>query len=658
MTPQTVGNFTLQYRRDVDGLRAVAVISVIIYHLFPEILSGGFIGVDVFFVISGFLITQIVWREVAAEHFSFGDFYRRRVLRIFPSLILVLAASLVSGVFVLNWSDLANLGKHTLAGALFFSNFALWFEGGYFDIAVERKPLLHLWSLSIEEQFYLLWPLILIATHRLRLRFFSMAAGVGAASFVVSVYLSYAEPIAGFYNPVGRFWEFLLGGVLGILSATNRWRPTSIGLSSLMSFAGIASIALSCVLFNRDMVFPGAAALLPCFGAALILASNPRNVVSRFILSNRLMVGIGLISYPLYLWHWPLWSGTYIFLHGKVPALARIIIGVASVILSYLTYVLIERPVRIGGKVGKKALWLLACMLVLATVGVISWRSDGFIKLSRVVSDAPFLARLVTRGEWSNAVREGGCYLQGRNDLNHGELCLESRRPLLVLWGDSHAASLYPGLKTLQEQIPFGLTQWTQGACPPLQDSRSRFNSNCDIINQRILDAVTEMKPEVVILGAAWVHPEYPDTNEQIVNKLSGMVRILKTRIPTSHIVIVGALPRWSPSLPEILRDYVKRNGRIPPVYLPPPENQMNATLQELDGMLKAAAANLGATFICPEEVFCTTSGCLTRTADTPEGLVSFDDAHLNPSGAEFFIAQIGSKLFDKGKTRLARVDK
>jgi peptidoglycan/LPS O-acetylase OafA/YrhL len=635
------------YRSDIDGLRAVSVISVVVYHLFPDTLSGGFIGVDVFFVISGFLITQIIWHQIASGQFSFSDFYRRRIRRLFPALALVLATTFLCGALLFNWSELAHLGKHTLASTLFFSNFALWLEGGYFDIAAERKPLLHIWSLSIEEQFYLLWPFLLIVTHRMGVRFFTMAAVFGSVSFALSVYLSFAMPIAGFYNPVGRFWELLLGAVLGVFMVDNSdWSPTP-SVSALMSFAGILCIAFSSIIFDRETLFPGVAALAPCFGAALILVANSDNVVSRRTLSNPFMVGIGLISYPLYLWHWPLLSGTYILLHGQISSGIRAIIGVASFILAGLTYVFVERTLRFGPRGGVKTFLLLGCMVVVGIVGGTAWYSEGFFRWSKVVSDAPFLSRSVTRGEWSHSVREGECYLQGRNDLNHHSTCLGSGHPQIVLWGDSHVASLYPGLRKLKEKIPIGLTQWTQGACPPLDESESRFNSKCDEINQRILNAVAEIKPEAIILGAAWVHPEYPLTNAQIISKLSGLVLRIKSFTPASHILIVGPLPRWYPSLPEILRDYVSKNGRIPPVYLPRPNNQELTTLRELDSMFKVAASTLGVTYISPEEVFCTTSGCLTRTADTPEGLVSFDYGHLNPSGAEFFIKHISSKIFD-----------
>lgn len=642
----------ISYRRDIDGLRAVAVLCVVIYHLFSNFLPGGFIGVDVFFVISGFLITQIIQREAQAGKFSFAGFYRRRILRIFPSLIVVLTTSLIAGIFIFDWSGLEHLGKHIFAGALFFSNFALWSEGGYFDIAAERKPLLHLWSLSIEEQFYLVWPVIVLLIFRRRLNFFLVATVVGIASFLLSAYQTHADTLAGFYNPAGRFWELLLGSALGIYTASDRYRPPSLLYSAAMSLAGLICIAASCLSLNRESIFPGLGALTPCLGTALILAVNPSNTVSRIALTNPLMVGIGLISYPLYLWHWPLWSIAYSKLSGEVPLNARIIIGLGSLVLAYLSYRLVERPLRFGPNKPTKVLWLVVGMLALALTGLISWRSEGFIKFSNVVTEAPFLKRSRNINDWFTAVRMGACHLQDGNAKDHANYCLEQQRPMLVLWGDSHAASLYPGLKKLKTEVSFGLTQWTQAACPPFQGSNSKHSKACDQINQRILSSVRELQPEIIVLGAAWIHPDYKMTNQEIALKVSDAVRSIKALAPKAHIVVMGCLPRWgsqntSPNgLPAVLKEFVTKYRRIPPLYLPRPITPESEPLAELDNLLESSARSTGATFISPVKAFCDRSGCLTRVEDSPDGLISFDTAHLNPLGSEYLLKKIKGRIF------------
>lgn len=237
-----------------------------------------------------------------------------------------------------------------MAGALFFSNFALRFEGGYFDISADRKPLLHLWSLSIEEQFYLLWPILLTLAYKVGWRFRRMTLVLGGCSLALSVYLTCFDRTAAFYNPAARFWELLIGSALGVFAVHSRYRAPSRPVSALMSLTGVVGILLTSLALTRESAFPGILASVPCMCAILILVSDPKNPVSRGVLSNPVMVMVGLISYPLYLWHWPLWSLTYIYFHGQVPEIARGTLFGAGFFLAYATYVLVEKPLRFGGE--------------------------------------------------------------------------------------------------------------------------------------------------------------------------------------------------------------------------------------------------------------------------------------------------------------------
>jgi hypothetical protein len=492
----------------------------------------------------------------------------------------------------------------------------------------------------------------MVFIYRGRLGFFSIAACVGIASLLFSIYLTYTDTLAGFYNPAGRFWELLLGSALGVYTASDRYQPPNLFYSNLMSLTGLTCIVASCLILTGESIFPGLGALAPCLGTALILAANPSNAISRAVLANPLMVGIGLISYPLYLWHWPIWSATFSKLSGEVPTQTRVIIGAGSIVLAYLTYIFVERPIRFGSNRRKKVGWLILCMLAIAGAGLLSRQSEGFIRFSNVVTDAPFLKRSRNINDWFSTVRMGGCHLQDSKATEHAKYCQEQRRPMLVLWGDSHAASLYPGLAKLQAERQFGVTQWTQAACPPFHDSRSKYSKGCDLINQRILASVSELQPEIVVLGAAWIHPDYKMTNQEIVLKISDTIRSLKERVPKTRIILMGGLPRWgsantSPNgLPAVLREFVTKHHRIPPLYLPRPVTPESDQLAELDSLLESSAKATGATFISPVKAFCEQSGCLTRLEDSPDGLVSFDTAHLNPSGSEYLMKQIKSRIF------------
>ena len=295
------------YRPDIDGLRAIAVLSVVGFHAFPNFLKGGFVGVDVFFVISGFLISTIIFTSLNNNSFSFIGFYHRRVLRIFPSLIVVLIATLGFGYLSLRADEYANLGKHAAGGAGFISNILLWAESGYFDRSSDTKPLLHLWSLGVEEQFYILWPIIAYLAWKRRLGFASTAA-VLALSFATNLYLLKTDSAANFYSPFSRFWELLIGALIACFtSITNSRSPArSICLTgtcsdslyrifennricNFMSTVGGLLILLS-ILITRERNFPGFWALMPTMGTALIICSGKDAWFNKQILQNRYLV--------------------------------------------------------------------------------------------------------------------------------------------------------------------------------------------------------------------------------------------------------------------------------------------------------------------------------------------------------------------------------
>ena len=304
----------LKYRPDIDGLRAIAVISVIFYHYFPARLPGGFIGVDIFFVISGYLISLILFNNFENSTFSYKEFYTRRVLRIFPALTLVLISTLITGWFYLTNNDYALLGKHDAAAAIFITNFTLAAESNYFDIAAISKPLLHLWSLGVEEQFYVIWPLIIGIFWKQRENFLFITVAVGIASFLFNIYNVELQPALAFYSPFSRFWELMVGAALAYLTLH---KPRFIFEESpnIKSIFGLIMLFSGFIFLNYKDKFPGYWALLPCIGTFLIISSRDA-WVNKNILGNKLFVFVGIISYPLYLWHWPLLSITSISIYG------------------------------------------------------------------------------------------------------------------------------------------------------------------------------------------------------------------------------------------------------------------------------------------------------------------------------------------------------
>ena len=366
---------TGNYRPDIDGLRAFAVLSVVLYHAFPKEVRGGYVGVDIFFVISGFLISSILFTEITEHRFSFTTFYGRRIRRIFPALAVCFAAVLAYGFVCLTPSELAQLGKHVFFGAGFLSNIVLWSESGYFDSAAIYKPLLHLWSLGIEEQFYILWPAFLWLALRLKTRVARLLAVLFLASFTINVALSITNISADFYLPVSRFWELLAGAGL----AWRRQIVLSMNARSWISFAGLGALVTSAAFFTVDMRFPGWLALLPVAGAAAVILAGPEAAVNRIVFSNRAVVFVGLISYPLYLWHWPLISYAYVIRLGKAPTpLMATALVACSFLLAWATYRFIEYPVRFGAHRHRSTQIVAACMVVVGACGLALWTKSGF----------------------------------------------------------------------------------------------------------------------------------------------------------------------------------------------------------------------------------------------------------------------------------------
>jgi peptidoglycan/LPS O-acetylase OafA/YrhL len=366
------------YRRDIDGLRAVAILAVVAYHVFPGQAPGGFIGVDVFFVISGFLISTIIFKSLANRNFSFMEFYAHRVRRIFPALILVLAACLFFGWNILLANEFIYLGNHIAGSAGFIQNLLLWRESGYFDLASELKPLNHLWSLAIEEQFYLIFPLLLWCAWRLRINLLVVVGLICILSFAANVYATHHDPVGAFFSLQARAWELMIGAitariVLDGAFQTSEKRVALLGLSldSIISCFGLLLILIATFGLDKAVPYPGVLALLPVLGAALLLLSGPTAWANRFILSNPLPVFIGLISYPLYLWHWPLLSYLTI-VDGEQPSLyQRSIVAALSFALAWLTYRYVEQPVRRNRFHARwTAIGLIAGMVVLMALGL------------------------------------------------------------------------------------------------------------------------------------------------------------------------------------------------------------------------------------------------------------------------------------------------
>ncbi|MET3106067.1 peptidoglycan/LPS O-acetylase OafA/YrhL [Oxalobacteraceae bacterium GrIS 2.11] len=388
-----------KYRPDIDGLRAIAVLSVVFYHAFPNWIGGGYIGVDIFFVISGYLISTIIFENLDRKTFSFSEFYMRRVKRIFPALSLVLIVCYGFGWFALLADEFKQLGKHVAAGAGFVSNFVLWSEAGYFDISAEKKPLLHLWSLGIEEQFYIVWPFLLWLAWKIRFNLWVTITSVAFVSFFLNIYFVHHDIVSTFYSPQTRFWELICGSMLawltlyrnGVLknaelrigerltAAINfvTQKKHTVSSTNVFSMVGLLLLVLGTLGMNKDLSFPGMWAVIPVLGAMLIIAAGSGAWCNQTILSNPLFVWFGKISFPLYLWHWPLLSYVRIIEASFPNAYIRLGAVGLAIMLAWLTYRLVETPIRLSSRNEIAAPILASLMVVVGLAGYATYLGEG-----------------------------------------------------------------------------------------------------------------------------------------------------------------------------------------------------------------------------------------------------------------------------------------
>jgi peptidoglycan/LPS O-acetylase OafA/YrhL len=534
-------NFHPDYRPDIDGLRALAILVVVLFHAFPKTLRGGFVGVDVFFVISGFLISTIILRSLKQEMFSFPAFYANRVRRIFPALILVLVSSVLLGWFALLPDELAQLGKHMAGGAGFVQNFLLWSEAGYFDTHSELKPLMHLWSLAIEEQFYLIYPFGMWLAWRLRLSLTRVMLVLCLVSFSLNVWNVTREPLGTFFLPHTRFWELLIGGLLACLPLQTDQTPSRSSnlfavneqiVKNVAAILGVLLILLASFVLNKGRQFPGWWALLPVVGSSLLILSGQKAWVNRVILSSSPMIWIGLISYPLYLWHWPILSFARIVESDEPSAWGRVMLISLSFVLAWLTSRLVEGPIRFGVKsVGRIT---ILCGLI-SSLGIFGY----WLYVHQGVSGR-FANDGYTAFSWAKGVSNRAFCQAVFDGPGYPESCLlaEGRVPEIALLGDSHSGHLYPGLASQG----LAVANLGRGACLPLYNvGFGKDGSECKFgYMNRVLDfAIADERVRLIALAGRYAaaveggeydvrHPDRPGGMELFSQDVSGNAKVFE----------------------------------------------------------------------------------------------------------------------------------
>lgn len=661
----------MKYRRDIDGLRAIAVLAVVFYHAGVSYFPGGFVGVDIFFVISGYLITKVIVGESLAGNYSVVSFYVRRARRILPASYLVLVAVLLLGVILLMPLEIIGLSESVLATSLFASNVLFWKQSGYFDISAELKPLLHTWSLAAEEQFYVLWPLILVFCSRRGWSIRQVIAVLLALSFALSCLLLSERPIAVFYLLPGRAWELLVGAWLATFKVDvfkNQW------LKSGLSVVGLGLLVASIFVLNKSLPFPAWNALYPCIGAALLILAGEGALVNRYLLTWRPLVFVGLISYSLYLWHWPLLSYVRIVNLGQLPPAQAGIVVVLSFVLAILSWRYVEKPFRRSGSNSSATSQLISYALFGLMLCMVAW---SVIYFKGFPSRIPAQSLAAQEAAKDFNLARGICHLNMEQlSLPDAQTCANprlsgERNKTLAVWGDSHAEAMIPGIAVLSGLAEGVLLQMTKTSCPPLIGvdvvRAGRAYRECALFNDETIQMLRQHQEiTTVVLAARW--PVYaletgfgvPEatlgapTYSLVANRSDGTVE-------TSSLVEFGAALDRTIDLLVRAGKKVIVVGAVPEMYFDVPgcvaRKRMSVFLAENCGLdqgavavrisavnmeIEAAAKRYEVAALYPDRVLCHEGFC---AVENPEGkILYYDHNHLSTVGARYVFSRLRIK--------------
>lgn len=619
------------YRLDIQGLRAIAVISVLIFHADPSWMPGGFIGVDIFFVISGYLITSIILKNHFEGNFSFLDFYRKRIRRIFPALFVVLFFCLCVGYFYLPPKELKELSASSLSTVFFFSNILFWKTTGYFDGAAELKPLLHTWSLSVEEQFYIFYPLALALYLK---RGFSRLPIVLLALLICSlvfseVLLSRYKSAAYFLTP-SRAYELLIGAIL----ATRWLKPVGVRVAHGLSVIGLVAISVPLFLYDSTTSFPGVSALLPCLGVALIIyAGQEYKTIGGKLISNNVFGFFGKISYSLYLWHWVLFS-FYRNIYGiDVSQQSAIGLMIVSIVAATFSYYLIERPAM--GLNAESGGWIA---FGLGVVLLISFVSGYFYYKGGVPGRYSLNVQNVFKSTEDFNHRRSSCHGEPSVLIPYSKNCIygkDSVYPDTAIWGDSHGAEPVVALGNLAAPLGRSVMQITASGCPPALNFVQINRPNCASHNMKTLKSLVSDKNIKTIILATNYLPYKNNSSlspgyEEVVNQLVAADKkvVLLFPIPNMKVDPASLVGKTLDAGSDITRLGLSRN-----IY-----DQENL---EWRNFLTKLVHQHKLKKIDPVDALCDSNICYMYKPNV--GVLYFDSNHLGLLGSKYLIDNLYS---------------
>ena len=655
------------FRPDINGLRALAVLSVLAFHAdLPA--PGGFAGVDIFFVISGFLISRIIVSEREANDFSLLDFYGKRVKRILPALLLTLTASWIAGWILLNPMEYRRLGGHIEASSYFSLNLWLYRQSGaaaaYFDWTSRLLPLLHLWSLSIEEQFYLFWPALLLVLFKVQRLLAPAIALVFLASLVFCIVMTDVNSAAAFYFLSTRAWELALGALLALREVFSKPAPPSPRMANLRAGLGIFLMLLSIFwLLSESSPWPGYRALAPTLGCALVI-SAPGARIGHILLGNRVAQFFGAISYPLYLWHWPLLSFARIRFGQQLPvALTAALFGCA-ILLAYLTWRFAERPTAEAyrGKPLAVAAALLAGMAVAGVAGMVTRQADGFPQrypmavrdvfgfyvrdMARMSSDMECVdTDIHRRDSLENARARARSFFAERNCAKPGQM----EKPTIFVIGDSHAMHLIPGLKEVYRDRA-NILLFSAISCRPLMARVERSQSGsgstrCQAFNEEVARNIVALQPAAIVVGGyfdQWYDDDRTFTN--FLQDFDANMAALRAAGVRSPILIMGQVSTWSPPVMDLVNAELLA-GRRPSEFS---RDSLQGASLATDQILAAHAWGENVRYISQIGKLCGEQGCRRFVGpQVPDDMIALDYGHYTAAGSLFAAKNILAPILD-----------
>jgi peptidoglycan/LPS O-acetylase OafA/YrhL len=612
----------LKHRPEIDGMRAIAVLSVVLFHAHFPFLPGGFLGVDVFFVISGFLITTLIARDLDRDKFSLLQFYVRRMRRILPALFVVLSCSVVPAWLWLNPTELTAFGDSLRHTVFFNSNYYFWSVSGYFDAASDFKPLLHTWSLAVEEQYYIVFPVLLLGLWRLgRTWVLTILSILALCSFGLSEWGRQNFPDANFFLTPSRMWEILIGALSAF--STFQLRPLRDGVAALV---GLVLVVGSMFWFDQTLATPSVWSLPIVIGSALVLMFARTQVGVGRMLSWPIFVWPGLFSFSTYLWHQPLFAFARVMFQGEVPDWVMACLVATSFALGFITWVFVEQPFRNLKtpvlNINAVALSVLAVFAgALFSIGTFSVASKGVPQRFTAAQNKVFDVR---NFDYKIMMRQGRCFLNHQQTVQNYDIrCVtQAGDQSIVVWGDSHAGALSFGLRQSYNNI----VQLSASGCPPMRGAVVSWRKNCKDFNDFAISQIEIINPSQIILHARWEH--YKDELDFL--ELANTISYLQKNVPQARITIIGGLPLWYPSLPDV----VVRSGIDIASLQRLPNYTLNRVLVQ-DAKLKQVAEKTKVGFISFIDALCKDSLCqvTAKTADGPQ-LMVWDEGHMSESGS------------------------